>query len=576
MRTNIFFLQALLLGGVLLSKTVGAQTLDLERLSDIKKNKLVRFGGGISANSIFYSGNGGSFRDPFTYFVQGTLNAKVGGLVDVPISFNLTNVNSGFNLPTLPTRLSLHPKYKSVTGHLGDIAMSFSPYTLNGFLFRGAGVDVTPKGNLSFSAMGGRLQKATEYDSANQVVPAAYERFGYGARADFRQSRYRIGMIVFAAKDRVNSLKNFPDSLNILPQQNMVVSWTGSVVPAKDLELSAEYATSALTKNLRDTTQTTGEGKNVVTSLIDRRNSTAVYNAIKSNLNYKYKSSIIGVGYERIDPGYATLGAYFFNNDLENITLNLSQSLFKSKGQLAVNIGLQKDNLDGNKIGSNRRSVYAFNFNYFAGERLTAMASYSNFSTFMNIRPLFQTINQSVTPFTNLDTLNYTQVSQNANTQLNYLLQKTATRNQSLSFNFNYMNTADRQGGLPKFGAASQLLNATLSYTLLLVPQEANLTLAFNSATSRVAQTNFQTLGPTLALGKKLFKLVTTNLIASYNTSNSAGQREGSVWNTRLNLAYRMKTKQSLNLSFLNQIRQSKNTGNTHDFVMTAGYNYFF
>ena len=86
-----------------------------------------------------------------------------------------------------------------------------------------------------------------------------------------------------------------------------------------------------------------------------------------------------------------------------------------------------------------RLNRYAVNLNYSGSGKFLFTASYSNFTTFMNIRPLFQTINQQVTPFVNLDTLNYSQVSQNTNMNMTYQLQKTPERNQMLHLNVNYL-----------------------------------------------------------------------------------------------------------------------------------------
>lgn len=113
------------------------------------------------------------------------------------------------------------------------------------------------------------------------------------------------------------------------------------------------------------------------------------------------------MGYERIDLEYRTLGAYYFNNDLENITVNTTTALFQGKVSLGLNVGLQKNNLDKEKISSMQRMVGSANIGYAASERLNLNASYSNFQTFTNIRPQFEQQNQ-LTPYQNLDTLNFT------------------------------------------------------------------------------------------------------------------------------------------------------------------------
>ena len=45
---------------------VYSQSVDLGKLEDIKKHKLLTTGGSISASTIYYTGNGGVGREPFT------------------------------------------------------------------------------------------------------------------------------------------------------------------------------------------------------------------------------------------------------------------------------------------------------------------------------------------------------------------------------------------------------------------------------------------------------------------------------------------------------------------------------
>lgn len=565
----------LLMGGI--STARAQQVIDIEKAGDIKKNKAIQWSGGISANTILYSGNGETGREAFNYYLNGTLTARLWGLLDVPVSFNLTNVGHSFNYPTLPSRIGIHPKYKSVTAHLGNVSMSFSPYTLNGYQFLGAGVDVEPpKNHWKVSAMAGRLQKASQYDSANTIIPAAYQRFGYGVKVVYAQKLYRLGVTVFGAKDKVSSLIFKPDSIGITPKQNLVVSWNGSIMAAKDLELSAEYASSALTRDLRDTASNSNGGKRLLTSVIGQKNSTALYKALKANLNYKYKNSVIGVGYERVDPGYETLGAYYFNNDLENVTVNVSQPFAKGKGQIAGNVGFQKDNLDDKKFGSNKRAVYALNVSLVPNARWVTTFSYSNFTTYMYIRPLYQWINQTITPYTNLDTLNYSQVTQNTNLNVNYMFPSGTDKSQSLNFNMNYLRSADKQGGVTQFGAPSTLLMVTLGYTLALVPSQTSLTVSFNTAYNDIANTKYIFMGPTVVLNKKLGKNLSSNLVSSYNKTTGASTMESTVFNNRLNLTWTVKTKHNFSFGIIDQARTSGTSGKTNDFMVLAGYGLYF
>ncbi len=554
-----------------------AQVVEVDKFKNMKAKNLLKFSGGISANSIFYAGNGDVSRAPFTYFLNGTLNARIADLIDAPISFNISNAGRNFDLPTAPTRIGIHPKYKFITGHLGDVSMVFSPYSLNGFLFRGAGFDVEPEGRWHVSAMAGRLQKAVEYDTANQIVPAAYQRFGYGTKLTYRRNLYRVGFSLFAAKDKINSLQFKPDSLDIYPKQNVVLTWFGTFTPIDDVEITAEYASSALTQNLRDTFAVVTPDRKLIGAAVNRNNTTSFYRAIKANVNYKYNNSVLGIGFERIDPGYETLGAYYFNNDLQNITVNVAQPFQKNKGQINANIGLQKDNLDNQKIGTSKRTVYSINANYMPVKKLMSTISYSNFTTFQRIQPIFQNLNQTVTPYANLDTLNYSQVSRNANANINYSLVQKENQLQSINTNLSYMNVSDRQGGVKQFGANTQLMSLAASYTIVFIPKDLSIVTAFNTTTSKVANSSYTLLGPTVSVSKRFFKKLTTTFVSAYNSTQGNGPISGSVLINRANLAYTLKKKQNFNLSVINQNRSIKTTGvSTNDILITTGYNYFF
>ena len=552
-----------------------AQNLDFESIKGIAKAKPVRISGGVNASSVYFNGNGTTMRAPFTYFLQGNINANLFGQVNLPFSFNLTNSGHGFSYPTLPNRLSLHPTYKWVSGHIGDVAMSFSPYTLNGHQFRGIGVDLTPDGPWKFSAMYGQLQKAVEYDPLNHNAQPGYKRMGYGTKIGYTQQSYMLGLTVFRAKDELSSLAFRPDSLQIYPQQNMVISWEAKVKPMSGLELSAEFATSSLTRDIRDLSLKK-EDKNYLSWFSQQNGSTSYYNAFKTQMNYSYKKSTLGVGYERVAPGYQTLGAYYFNSDLENITVNLSQVFLKDKANLAVNVGFQRDDLDHTKAAGTRRFVGSANLGYNPNEKVQTSLSYSNFQTYMNMRPQFETINQA-SQFQNIDTLNYVQIAQNANLNLNWLTKKNEKQSQTLNVNVSFQDASDQQGGIVAKGNASQFYNLSTAYNVQLIKQGIGMTVAYNTSYNTIGRDDFLTMGPTLSLNARLFnKKLVTGFAASYNVSNTKGIRQSSVMNMRANAAYVLMKKHNLSFNVMNQSRNLITRGNSTDLTATLGYGYSF
>jgi hypothetical protein len=560
-----------------------AQNIDVENVGKNFKKKIsdkkpFKISGNVSANTILSAGNASSGREPFSYLINGGLNLSLYG-VSVPISFSLNNKGASYNYsyPRLPRRLSIHPKYKWVTGHIGDISMSLSPYTLNGVLFTGAGIDLSPlHSKWKYSLMYGNLQKAVEYRPENGNTLASYRRNGYGGKIGYENGSYKLAVSLFRAKDILNSLIKKPDSLQIFPQANTSASIEFSVPFIKNFVLKSEFGLSILTKDIRapqysDTVKTTGLNK-----LLGGSVSNSLYKASKTELNYTIGSSMLGLGYERVEPGYRTLGTYFFTNDLENITVNFAQSLFKGKINLSGNVGQQRDDIDNKKSGSSRRTVGSVNINYAGGKKLTGTLSYSNFQTFTNVKPQFQYINQT-TPFQNLDTLNFRQLSQNSNLNINYVVSKNKDKPKNLNVNLGLQDSYDMQGGIIVAGNSTRMYNLASSYSISNNPKAMNISASFNVTYSIVGINAIMTLGPTLGYNKKLFnKKVSAGLSLSYNTTQIQGKSQNSIVAFRANSGYVFKKKHNFSLNAIGLGRSSIGRNKVYDYTTTFTYGYSF
>lgn len=202
------------------SSFVLAQSINFDQLG---KEKWLRYNGGISANGIYYDGTAN--RQPFTYYLNGNLNFNVGGVYNIPLSFSYSNQEFDFPNTFKFNRFSFHPSYKWVTGHFGDVAMTFSPYTLAGHQFTGAGLELNPEGKFKISAMYGRLLRPTEYNPEEPQAQTAYQRIGYGVKTAYEFEFAQFGAILFRAKDDMNSLNNpIPIEAGVQPKENTVVS----------------------------------------------------------------------------------------------------------------------------------------------------------------------------------------------------------------------------------------------------------------------------------------------------------------------------------------------------------------
>ena len=550
-----------------------------QNLESINKKDLVNASGSVALNQIYYNAHGiENRRDPYNYFLSANLSLDVAGIA-LPFSFMLSNQNSSFQQPF--NQFSINPTYKSITAHLGYNSLTYSPYTLNGHIFLGAGVDVQPANSpFHFSAMYGRLNKAVEPDTLNPTAkPPFFKRMGYGFKAGYAKDRDFLQLILFHAEDQINSISFIPDSLALLPEENLVLSVQGGKALGSKLFFTTEWASSAITKDTR-----ANEGavdNNAVFSLFNpvftHRNSTAYYNAFKSNLNFQTNFFTAGVGYERVDPGYQTHGAYFFNNDLENLTANIAARLLQSKVNVSTNFGVQRNNLENRELSEMERFAGAINVSYNASNKLSFNTSYSNFTTFTNIRSQFEDINQ-LTPYENLDTLDFTQVSQTATFNSNYMFGDGSANRQYLNVNLSFQDATDKRSGTDQ-NTGSLFYNLNATYNLAFLPTNLSFTAGFNTNRSESGPIRSTTLGPTLAVTKAFPKKnLRGTLSSSLNNSYDNDALINRIVNVRLLGSFRIHKKQNLNLSMIMVNRRSTIQGSPTftEFTGTLGYSYHF
>lgn len=551
--------------------------LPAQNLESIGKEKALTVSGGLSLNQIVYAASGiDSRRDPYSYYASGNITFSLYGW-SVPLSFALSNQSVSYQQPF--NQYGIHPTYKWITGHIGYSSMSFSPYTLNGHVFKGVGIDLAPGDKFRFSAMYGRLLRAVQPDTLSENPSAAsFKRMGYGFKAHYGDAKYFGEVSMFRAKDDTTSIDYIPEDEGILPQENLVMSIGGGVTFFQKILLKAELASSALTRDIRagesDTEGFHGSFGNVFTARI----STSYYKAFKANLSYMGNGFSVGTGYERIDPEYRTLGAYYFNSDLENITVNGATALAGGRVNVSANVGTQRDNLDGSKISTMRRWVSALSVGFVPNEKLNISTSYSNFQTYTNIRSQFVDVNQ-LTPYDNLDTLNFTQITQNLNVNANYQLGSDKQKRQSLSTNISIMKAADRQNEVEQ-NTGSMFYNLNGSYSLNLVPKNFTVSLALNFSRNKALSSSSSTLGPTLAVSKGMFdKKLRVSGSVSMNNTYAEGSMRNRVVSLRGTTSYSLKKKHNFNLSLVALNRLSKQeTGATDftEFTGTLGYSYSF
>jgi hypothetical protein len=557
-----------------------------QNLEKVGKKDMVKVSGGLNYSSVFYNADGiPNRRQPFTWFLNGNLNVNILD-VSLPFTFNYSNNQVAYTQPF--NIQSFNPTYKWIKGYAGITSMQFSQYTLAGHVFAGGGIELTPK-NFKFAAMYGRLKKAVEFDSENNSdANMSYKRMGYGAMAGYDKNGHGIKLIYFAAKDEATSLVFIPVNTNVTPMENTVVSIGGHTTFYKKIKLEAEYALSGLTRNITSPSDVNSPPKNQLPGIFKPNATSQFFGAFKSSIGYNVKSFGINLNYERIDPEYKTLGAYYFNNDLENITIAPSLGLLKGKLNLTLNTGVQRNNLDNSKLATTKRWVGSFNANFMPSKQWNLMASYSNFSTFTKQRPQEDPFYRNT-----LDTLNFYQLSQNSMLSMGYNFGKTKTK-QNILLTANYMVTGQNQGAISDpgmFGTTSnvklpsRIVNGNLSHNTSIVKTKTSISIGVNANYSQlIGMDNFY-FGPSVNIGQAFVKnTIRVSVGSSYNQMLTNSIKTNEVFNHRLTFGYNPKFKNqktgrlgfNISATYLQKIKVISTATGFNEFTGNAGLNYSF
>ncbi|MDP3567393.1 hypothetical protein [Sediminibacterium sp.] len=579
MKNNKYIFFSIFLSCIAISSS--AQDLD-----KIGKKDMVKISGGLNYSSIFYNANGiQNRRQPFTYFLNGNVTANFIGIT-LPFTFNYSNNQVNYSQPY--NIQSFNPTYRWAKGYAGITSMNFSQYTMANHIFAGGGIELSPK-NFKFAALYGRFKKATEYDFQNSSdINMAYKRMGWGASAAYEKSGQSIKLIYFSAKDDARSLSFVPINTNVTPMENTVVSLAGKTTLYKQITVEGEYALSGLTRNSSSPTDVNVPPRNQLPLIFSPNATSQFFAAYKASLGYRLKLFGVNLNYERVAPDYKTLGAYYFNNDLENFTIAPSLTLLKGKLNLNVNTGLQRNNLNNDKLNTTSRWVGSTNINFAPNKQWNVTSSFSNFSSYTKQKPQNDPFYRNT-----LDTLNFYQLSQSSMLSIAYNFGAIKTK-QNLMFTGNYQVTGQNQGAIANpglFGTTtdiklpSKIINANFGHNLMFTNTKTSITTAININNSLLKDFNILYYGPNLNLSQGFINnKLKLSVGTSYNQILTNKIKTNEVFNHRLSANYAPKLNNekigkfnfTLSATYLQKLKSVKNAISFNEFTGNLGLNYNF
>ncbi len=543
--------------------------------------------GGLGLNMRSYSAFGADARqDPFFYSLNANANIRIYKL-NLPFSLMVSAKNTESAYPNIKelirafrnnvenkienqknrfVRFGTSPRFKWIKLHFGHRSMNFSQFTLANLNFLGAGMELTP-GNLRIAAMYGQLAKAEPIDlSLTTPNIPVFERKGWGMKVGYGTNEEYLDLSVFKAQDDLNSIEIPDESPNpVSPEENLVIGINAQKTFFDNFNLKVEYASSAISPNAAD-----ANASNKFPHpgfLFDAKQTTEYKNALESSLDFQAKIFTVGMAYKRIDPNYRSLGAYYFNNDIEDITGNLSFGLLENAVNVNLSGGVQTNNLDNSQASTLTRFIGTANIGY----------TLNSFNLTLNYTNNSSDIAYLLDP--ELDSLNVIIVTQDAGLNASYSFQDASSNQHVLTGTLNAQMVTDEVVD-PMSSAASQMLVGNLVYNYSLSESKWKFSLKANYNQNELAQMIMRRYGGGLGVTKGFLEgKINTGLDLNYFLMTNQNTDDQTNLNGQFRLSYKISDSQSLNMNW-NLLSTKKGSGSSassfSELTGTLGYQFNF
>lgn len=481
---------------------------------------------------------------PVAGMINAGLNIGILG-VQTPLNFIYSSGGTAFNV-TLPSFgfAGISPSYRGYTLHLGDRSMELGKYSFSNHSFRGVGAEIN-KNKWYTRGFYGRLQRAQISDFRGfQNVNPLLRRMGWGVLAGYApSSKSAIEFSLFKGWDNAQSipLQLIDSSFNIYASENVILSTTINQSLANRVHLKMNYSTSGFTERQDLSNEVRVNSFKRFLGILETNKSSRWNKAIEAGLEMRTGIGQLSLTYEKIDPGYRTLGALFFQDDQENITVGLATQVFENKLSLIANGGLQRNNLANDKADHYRRFIGSVYANFQASEKLSFNLGFSNFSA----------VNRQIRI---LDPNNPNTLTELALTNLNLNggIQWRLTEIHQLAANFSYQNNQTITTSDAILEQMNNVNNVTLLYNN--VWKSAGLNSSFQIFYSRFAMPQLEQYQKGIALNvSRNFrnKKLRSTLGLAFNRNEQGNlltrqQSSGNLLQAKIGCAWQMSLNQQL------------------------------
>lgn len=484
-------------------------------LENIAKAKPITFHGSTSLNVIGYSIAGIPARaEPFSFVLSAQATVSLYG-IEMPFSITLSDKQKSYSQPF--NQFGLSPRWKWITVHGGYRNITFSDFTLAGHTFLGGGIELTPS-IFRFGFVYGRFDRKTSESpmTPNDSLPN-FSSTGFAVKVGVGTSDNFCDLILLRIRDNQNSIQQSDTSAIRTPEQNVVGGINAHFTFFKKLVFEFEGAFSLYTTNLNAQTFEDVENNSTLRSLnkfLAVNQSSEYYSALRSSLSYTAKYYSLKLEYKRIAPKYRSMGAYYFNNDLENITFTPAFRFFKNKVNLSGSIGFQRDNLRNSKKATSMRTIGSVNLSVNPVQVFGVDINYSNYS-----------INQKAGRIALIDSVRIVQTTHNLSISPRLMFISTKLSN-VVSLTYNYSSFIDRNDVTSEFTQYNTNM-ANLVYVITLLNSQWSILsgLNVNQMKNYIGSTYYYggSLGVSKSLLENKMNLSLNNSLNKTETTDQSG-----------------------------------------------------
>lgn len=461
-----------------------------------QKDPPLKVTGELNLSTGFYTQKGLDLpRGQFTpWGASGRLTLTFTSGFTLPFSFVYNSQNYRYRQPY--NQIGVSPTYKKwLTMHAGYRNVYFSPLTLAGHTFLGGGIEINP-GLFRFGAIYGKFNRAIESNFADPDRIPSFRRTGYSVRMGIGTQTNYLDFIVLKAADDLYSISEVPETKYILPAENLAIGISSRLKIAKKLTFELDGTGSVYTRDIRaeeTTSKLNFKHLKIFKSLFTPRFTSQYSTAVQASLSYKLKKVGLRLQYKRIEPEFKTMGAYYFQNDIESYTIAPNFNLFKGKLKFKTSVGVQHDNLLNQKKTETHRLIGSVSLAYAPDEKLSLDALYSNYG-----------ITQKAGYLPLIDTLRIAQNNRTISLNGMYMVFGEKTTH-SVSLTAIYQELEDLNARTADLNEnQNYYANAGYSFQHLIANFDLNVSYSYTLTTALDLATHYY--GPTLSISQRLLK----------------------------------------------------------------------